>query len=68
MRKFNFRFAFVGLKLLLSFLSTVLTNKSYLLNKYSNFKIIVRLNSMHNAVESVDRLCQEDSTFVKALR
>ena len=38
------------------------------INKYSNFKIIVRLNSMHNAVESVDRLCQEDLTFVKALR
>ena len=52
----------------ISFLSSVLTNKSYLLNKYSNFKIIVRLNSMHNAVESVDRWCQEDSTFVKALR
>ena len=61
-RKFNFRFAFVGLKLLLSFLSSVLTNKSYLLNMYSNFKNIVRLNSMHNAVESVDHLCQEDST------
>ena len=68
-RKFNFRFAFVGLKLLLSFLSSVLmTNKSYLLNMYLNFKIIARLNSMRNAVESVDRLCQEDSTFVKALR
>ena len=67
MRKFNFHFAFMGLRLLLSFLSSVLTNKSYLLNKYSNFKIIVQLNSMHNAVESVDRLCQEDSTSVKAL-
>ena len=32
--KFNFRLAF-------SFLSSVLTSKSYLLNKYSNFKIIV---------------------------
>ena len=43
-------------------------NKSYLLNKYLNFKIIVRLNSMHNTVETGDRLCQEDSTFVRALR
>ena len=39
--KFNFRLAFVGLKLPLSFLSSVLTSKSYLINKYSNFKIIV---------------------------
>ena len=50
------------------FLSSVFTNKSYLLNKYSNFKIIVRLNSIHNTVETGDRLCQEDSTFVRALQ
>ena len=37
-------------------------------HKYSNFKIIVWLNSMHNTVETVDRLCQEESTFVRALR
>ena len=66
-RKFNFRLAFGGLKLLPSFLSLILTNKSYLLNKYSNFKIIVWLNFMHNTVETVDRLCQEASTFVRAL-
>ena len=37
--------------------------------KYSNFKIIVSLNSMHNTVETVhvDRLCQEHLTFVRAL-
>ena len=61
-RKFNFRLASMGLKLLLSFSISGT-------GKYSNFKIIVWLNSMHNTVETVhvDRLCQEHLTFVRAL-